>query len=478
MIAIMILIFLAGYLLIALEHTTKINKAGIALFIGTLLWIIYLYLAPEAVPNVSPEQFQHFLDSHSELKKLSYAEQIRDFVIDHQILESLGEISETIFFLLAAMSIVEMIDSHGGFLYITTRITTRKKRKLLWLIAFITFFMSALLDNLTTSIVMIMLTRKIISERSDRWLFGSMIVIAANSGGAWSPIGDITTIMLWVKGNISVAIAPTLILPSIASVIVPVFIVQFFLKGSFATDETQDTPEVPSAVKHLTDRDRLEILVFGLMILVLTPVFKSITHLPPFVWLLFGMSMLWIFTELMYKNKNHIKEEKKHRMSKIFGHLDFSTLIFFLGILLAVDALQQAGILKELSGFLAHAMPNVYAQGLSIGVLSAIVDNVPLVAAAIGMYPIVDPAALSTFADPEFMQNFFVDGIFWHFLAYCAGVGGSILIIGSAAGVILMGLEGVSFVWYLKRISIVALLGYLAGAGVYILQNTLIAAMS
>ncbi|MEA5045168.1 MAG: sodium:proton antiporter NhaD [Petrimonas sp.] len=475
MIYAMIFLFIAGYLFIAMEHTIKVNKASIALLIGTLLWVIYVYLAPSTVLSVSPDAFNHYIHSHPELQHYAFGIQVRHFVIDHQILESIGDISEMLFFLLAAMTIVELIDVHGGFTYITEKITTRKKRRLLWLISFITFFMSAVLDNLTTTIVMIMLTRRIISEPRERWLFGSIIVIAANSGGAWSPIGDVTTIMLWVKGNITASIIPQLFFPSLISMVAPVFVAQFLLKGNIQEKEIPLTEEKENAdlLFHMQKKDQLGILIFGVSILVLSPVFKGVTHLPPFIGLLLGVSLLWIYTEILYNQKNQLNENLKLRVSKVLGRIDFSTLMFFLGILLAVDALQSAGILQQSSAFMAQHLPNVYAQAYAIGLLSAIVDNVPLVAAAIGMYPVLEPAALSTMADPVFMQNFVEDGVFWHFLAYCAGVGGSILIIGSAAGVVFMGLEKVPFGWYLKRISLIALIGYTFGAGAYILQQVI-----
>ena len=475
MIYAMILLFIAGYFFIAMEHTIKVNKASVALLIGTLLWVIYVYLAPSTVLSVSPDAFNHYIHSHPELQHYAFGIQVRHFVIDHQILESIGDISEMLFFLLAAMTIVELIDVHGGFTYITEKITTRKKRRLLWLISFITFFMSAVLDNLTTTIVMIMLTRRIISEPRERWLFGSIIVIAANSGGAWSPIGDVTTIMLWVKGNITASIIPQLFFPSLISMVAPVFVAQFLLKGNIQEKEIPLTEEKENAdlLFHMQKKDQLGILIFGVSILVLSPVFKGVTHLPPFIGLLLGVSLLWIYTEILYNQKNQLNENLKLRVSKVLGRIDFSTLMFFLGILLAVDALQSAGILQQSSAFMAQHLPNVYAQAYAIGLLSAIVDNVPLVAAAIGMYPVLEPAALSTMADPVFMQNFVEDGVFWHFLAYCAGVGGSILIIGSAAGVVFMGLEKVPFGWYLKRISLIALIGYTFGAGAYILQQVI-----
>lgn len=473
MIQLMIILFVAGYLFIALEHTVKINKAGVALLIGTLLWVIYVYVAPTVVLDVSPQLFKDYLQMNPELQKHTFTEQVHNFVVNFQILESIGDIAETVLFLLAAMTIVELIDVHGGFSYITDRITTRNKRRLLWLISLITFFMSSVLDNLTTTIVMVMLIRRIIPDVRSRWLYGSIIVIAANSGGAWSPIGDVTTIMLWVKGNITANnIIPALFLPSFVSMLVPVFITQFFLKGEMkphpSAEELNDAEE-KELLHYFKRKDRLRILIIGISILVLSPVFKSITHLPPFVGLLFGVSLLWIYTDIMYNGK-HMQENTKIRVSKILKRLDFSTLLFFIGILLAVDALECSGILGGMATFMSTHVNNIYAQDMIIGLLSAIIDNVPLVAGAIGMYPVTDAAVLSTATNAAFLQNFVVDGIFWHFLAYCAGVGGSILIIGSAAGVVFMGLEGVSFGWYLKRISWMALLGYLAGAAIYVAQ--------
>lgn len=475
MIYAMIILFIAGYLFIAMEHAIRVNKASVALLIGTLLWVIYVYLAPSTVLSVSPDAFNYYIHSHPELQHHTFEIQVRHFVIDHQILESIGDISEMLFFLLAAMIIVELIDVHGGFTYITEKITTRKKRRLLWLISFITFFMSAVLDNLTTTIVMIMLTRRIISEPRERWLFGSIIVIAANSGGAWSPIGDVTTIMLWVKGNITASIIPQLFFPNLVSMAVPVFVAQFLLKGNIQKKEISQTQEKENSelLLYMKKKDRLGILSFGVSILILSPVFKGVTHLPPFIGLSLGVSLLWIYTEILYNKKKQLNENLKLRVSKVLGRIDFSTLMFFLGILLAVDALQSAGILQQSSAFMAQYLPNVYAQAYVIGLLSAIVDNVPLVAAAIGMYPVLDPVTLSTMANQVFMQNFVANGVFWHFLAYCAGVGGSILIIGSAAGVVFMGLEKVPFGWYLKHISLIALIGYTFGAGAYILQQTI-----
>ena len=475
MIFFMIVVFIIGYIAIAMEQKIKINKAGIALLIGMLLWVIYIYLAPSIVQTVSLQSFTDFLYHNETIKQLPFKEQVRNFVVNHQLLETTGDIAETLLFLTGAMTVVEVIDVHGGFNFITNWIVTRKRRKLLWMVAIITFFLSAVLDNLTTTIVMVMLIRKIVDETKERWIFCSMIVLAANSGGAWSPIGDVTTIMLWVRGNItSVPLIKSLFLPSLVSLIVPLFIAQFSLKGKLPSSPNETYLEDSTSLNYyLTTMNRFVVFVSGISILILAPVFKSVTGLPPFIGVLLGVSILWIYTEIMYNHKKDMNETIKVRVARIFQRLDISTLMFFLGILLAVDALSKAGVLGTLSGFLTTHLPNIYAQSITIGIMSSVLDNVPLLAGAMGMYPIVTESMLSTAANPEYMQYFLVDGVFWHFIAYCVGTGGSILLIGSAAGVILMGLEHITFGWYLKRISLLALLGYLCGAGVYIVQQML-----
>lgn len=470
----MILVFLVGYLLIALEHPLKINKAGTALLSGTILWVLYTWGAPQFIPVVSAEEFKFFLDAFPSLKELPYADQCIRFVIDHQILDSIGEIAETLIFLIGAMITVELVDSHGGFMFITNRITTNSKRKLLFVIATITFFMSAVLDNLTTSIVMIMLIRKLVGNYKERWIFGSIIVIAANSGGAWSPIGDVTTIMLWVRGNISTAATiPHLFLPSLTSALVPVLIISRYLHGKVTPPIAGENVGNDLLLNTLKKKEKLAILILGVLCLLFVPIFKTVTHLPPFMGILMGVGFLWIFTELMYR-KSRIDEDLKLRLAKVIKRIDGATLMFFLGILLAVDTLRYSGILNNFSIWLDGTIGNTYAVNLIIGTLSAIVDNVPLVAGAIGMYPVASDAIVATATDPAYMAYFVQDGVFWQFLAYCAGVGGSMLIIGSAAGVVVMGLEGINFIWYLKRISLLALTGYLSGAAVYILQNVLL----
>ena len=437
----MIILFLVGYLMIALEHPLKINKAGTALLLGTILWVMYSRLAP--LPT-----------------------------IEQELLHSVGEIAETLIFLIGAMITVELIDSHGGFTFITRYITTTDKRKLLLAIATITFFLSAVLDNLTTSIVMIMLLRKLVGNYKERWVFGSIIIIAANSGGAWSPIGDVTTIMLWVRGNISTsATIPNLILPSIVSALVPVLFAMRFLHGKVTPPRViAGGDENNALLEKLLPKTKLSILILGLFCLLFVPIFKTITHLPPFMGILLGVGVLWLYTERMYA-RTPVDEELKLRLSKVVHRIDGTTLLFFLGILLAVDALRCVGILGDFALWLDQSVGNVYVVNLIIGTLSAIVDNVPLVAGAMGMYPVATDAMIAAAPDPAYMMNFAQDGVFWQFLAYCAGVGGSMLIIGSAAGVVVMGLERINFIWYLKNISLLALLGYLAGAGVYVLQN-------
>lgn len=471
MLTAMIIVFLVGYLLIALEHPLKINKAGTALLTGTILWVMYTYIAPTVIPTVSEEEFRHFIELFPSIGNMPFAEQCVHFVVEHQVLDSIGEICETLIFLIGAMLIVELIDVHGGFLFITNRITTRKKRQLLVIIATLTFFMSAVLDNLTTSIVMIMLIRKMLGNYKERWVFGSIIIIAANSGGAWSPIGDVTTIMLWVRGNISTAATiPHLFLPSLVSAVVPVLLALPLLHGNVTPPIDFGEDENEAILKELKTKEKLQILVMGVLCLVFVPIFKTITHLPPFMGILLGVGVMWVFTEIMYQRKP-VNEDLKLRVSKVVRRIDGATLLFFLGILLAVDALRCAGILDNFSIWLDQTVGNVYAVNLIIGALSAIVDNVPLVAGAMGMYPAATEAMVAAAADPVYMSNFMVDGVFWQFLAYCAGVGGSMLIIGSAAGVVVMGLERISFGWYLKHITWLAAAGYFAGAGVYIIQK-------
>jgi Na+/H+ antiporter NhaD/arsenite permease-like protein len=471
--AIMIAIFVLGYAGIATEHNLKVNKAGIALITGIVLWVVYIFAADYFVPAFNGADFQHFLRITPQVDALSDHEQYIRFVVDSQVLDHIGDIAETLLFLMGAMTIVELIDVHGGFSFVTNRITTRNKHRLLWTISVLTFFMSALLDNMTTAIVMIMMLRKLIANYKERWLFGSVIVIAANCGGAWSPIGDVTTIMLWVKGNISTL--PTifnLFIPCLVSMLIPVFIANRLLHGILSAPDYKD--EIPELQRLMSKTERLSILVLGIACLVSIPVFKAVTHLPPFMGVMLALGILWIYTEIMYNRTQNIDESIKERVSSVLKRIDMSTILFFLGILLSVAALQCAGVLSGFAGFLDEKVHNIYAINVLIGALSSIVDNVPLVAAAIGMYPIADAALVADVADSAYMATFVQDGAFWQLLTYCAGVGGSILIIGSAAGVVVMGLEKIRFGWYMKNISLMALCGYLAGVAVYWLQSLIV----
>ncbi len=462
MITSLLIIFIIGYLFIALEHPLKVDKTASALLLGMLMWIIYTIGAESIVPVVSADNFHRFLEERPQLANESLGRQALEYVLNVDIIEHLGDITQTLLFLIGAMSIVELIDVHGGFRIITDRINTRNKRKLLWIICFTTFFMSAILDNLTTTIVMLMLLRKLIAEKTDRWLYAGAIIIAANSGGAWSPIGDVTTIMLWVKGNVT---APMLLsyvlLPSIVSMVVPMLIISRKLKGNLQAAQ----PPVETN-RFITKRESTTIFFLGVGGLIFVPIFKTFTHLPPFVGILFVLGVLWVFTELFYNGKM-IDKAKELRLPKIISRIDMPSILFFLGILMAVAVLQATGVLSNIAGFLDEEIHNIYAIDIILGVLSSIVDNVPLVAGVMGMYPVADPGAAG------YASYFVVDGSFWELLSYCAGVGGSILIIGSAAGVIAMGIEKISFGWYFKNFTWVALLGYLSGAGVYILEKIL-----
>lgn len=389
--------------------------------------------------------------------------------VKHELGHHLIGIAEILFFLFGAMTIVEVIDQHQGFTVITNRINTKSKVRLIWILGFITFFMSAVLDNLTTTIVMIALLRKLIADKPTRWIFASMIVIAANAGGAWSPIGDVTTIMLWIGGQVTtVNIIVKVFLPSLVNMIVPLAILSFMVKGDVRRPEQSHCgPEIT------TPFERTFILILGVSMLLFVPVFKTVTHLPPYVGMLFGLGVLWLVSEIMHRDKED-EIRRKLTIYNIVKKVDTPTIFFFLGILVAVAALESAGHLSLLAGWLDEKLGDIYLINLAIGAISAVVDNVPLVAGAMGMYEIVTPDMLRMAADPAYAGFFVQDGLFWELLAYCAGTGGSMLIIGSAAGVAAMGLERIDFIWYMKKITWLALIGYLAGAGVYWVQAQLL----
>lgn len=430
-----IVAFCVGYLFIALESVTKVNKAAIALLMFAVCWTLLMFSPESYFPNLTGQDLINTVSS----------------AIEHH----LGSTSTTLFFLMGAMTIVEIVDQNGGFNWVRSALQTRSKRALLWRIAFMTFVLSAILDNLTTSIVMVMILRKLVQDHKDRLVYASLVIIAANSGGAFSPIGDVTTIMLWNKGVITAAgVISEIIVPSIISMVVPAFIMQYMLKGELQIKEEATNEDSTVTVEHLSDSQRKSVFFIGVGGLMMVPVFKAITHLPPFVGILLVLSILWTVTEVFYYNLPHEsdKEGTGKRVTNLLRNIDMSTILFFLGILMAVACLEQIGVLTTLGKGLNVAFNNNHyiVTGI-IGVLSSIVDNVPLVAGSMGMYPV------------EAAGDMAIDGIFWQLLAYCAGVGGSMLIIGSAAGVVVMGLEKITFGWYMKHITWIAFVGYIAG---------------
>lgn len=436
-------VFILGYLCIALESVLKINKAAIALLMFVACWTILM---------IDPGQI---LVGGDLVEKVNAA-------IGHH----LGEASTTLFFLMGAMTIVELVDQNGGFNFVRGMLSTKSKKGLLWRIAFMTFFLSAILDNLTTTIVMIMILRKLVDDRKDRIIYASLVVVAANSGGAFSPIGDVTTIMIWNKGYITAGnVILELFLPSIVSMVLPAFLLSFMLKGNLpAVSDCASAHEV----SDLTKVQRQVVFILGVGGLIFVPIFKAITHLPPFVGILLVLGVLWTVTEVFYRHLPEHAEEggTMKRITNILTRIDMGTILFFLGILMAVGCLQEIGALSLMGEGLKETFAgNNYIITGIVGCLSAIVDNVPLVAGCLGMY------------SPAMGGEYICDGTFWMLLSYCAGVGGSMLIIGSAAGVVAMGLEKISFGWYMKNISWVVLVGYLAGIAVYALQHPLMVSL-
>ena len=439
MAVVIVAVFIFGYTLIALEHPLRIDKAASALLTGVLCWLVLMF-GVESMPS-----FQEIIGSGIGTRTF----------ITSSLAHHLGKIAEILFFLLGAMTIVELVDVHDGFRVITDRITTSNRVKLLWIISWVTFFLSAGLDNLTTSIIMCALLRRMIKKQENLWLFGGFVIIAANAGGAWSPIGDVTTIMLWIGGQVTTFnIMKATFVASVACLFVPLLIASFLLKRD--KEEFEKLSETEMKSERITTPFEQKLLFFlGGMALLSVPVFKAVTHLPPYLGILLSVGVLWIITELIHRGK---EAKHKHGLSvaSMLHRIDTPSILFFLGILLAVGSLDTSGHLHKMAEILDQTFGNIYAINTTIGVLSAIVDNVPLVAACMGMYELTE---------------FPPDHDFWELLAYCAGTGGSILIIGSAAGVASMGILKIDFLWYLKRISLYALAGYLAGIAVYYLQH-------
>jgi Na+/H+ antiporter NhaD/arsenite permease-like protein len=423
MILILTILFLAGYTFIALEHVVKVSKSASALFTGVVCWIVYAALAPEAG------------------------------LVVPQLTESVGELSGILFFLMGAMTIVELIDMHDGFRIVTSRITTRNRNKLLWIVSLVAFLLSSVLDNLTTTIVMVSLLGKMVEDRSERAFFASMVVIAANAGGVWTPIGDVTTTMLWIGNRISsLKLMAATLLPSLMCAAAPLCVVTLLPSrqrvlpgGSTVAREGNGTP---AWQRHL-------VFFGGVGVLIAVPVFKAVTHLPPYMGALLGLAVLWTMTAITDRLPGASTHEPRS-VTQALQRIDMSSILFFLGILLSIAALQHAGVLALLARGLDKGIHNVDILAFVIGLISAVVDNVPLVAGSMGMYD---------------LARFPMDHPFWLFLSYCAGTGGSILVFGSAAGVVAMGMAKIEFFWYLKRIAPLALLGYVAGAGVYLLSG-------
>ena len=414
-------VFIVGYLAIALEHPLRVNKAASALLTGTIIWTII----------VLGHNFLFTGDAAS-----------KD-VLDHQLLEHLSGIASILFFLFGAMTVVELMDAHEGFEVITDHIKSTNRVALLWIIGFITFFLSAALDNMTTSIVMCALLRKIIRDKEMLWTFAGLVIIAANAGGAWSPIGDVTTIMLWIGGQVtSASIIPKLIVPSLVCLVLPLVWLSVTTRGSIVRP---DGPATSGTASGLSNGERHLVFFLGLGTLLGVPIFKSATHLPPFMGIMLGLGVLWLVTELMHLRHPQLEARDHMLVTSTLRRVDHSSILFFMGILIAVAGLETAGHLEDMAQILDENLTNIYAINAAIGALSAIVDNVPLVAASMGMYS---------------MSQFPTDHTFWELLALCAGTGGSMLIIGSAAGVAVMGIARIDFMWYVKRMTGPAALGY------------------
>ena len=442
-----IIIFVAGYVCIAMEHPLRINKAATALLLGVGLWTLLVFGGEGSILNPA---WNHHMESET-------GDSFLDWLVHDQLVLHLGEIAEILFFVMGAMTIVELIDSFGGFKVITEKIVTVNRVKLLWVIAGITFAMAPVLGNLTTTIVMVTLLRKIMANYRVRWFYASIIIIAVNAGGVWSPIGDVTTIMLWVGGKVSGGPLILRTLPaSIVCVLVPLIILSFLIKGDI-THCSQCGNSSKNDISQVSRKDGLFVFCAGLCALLFVPVFKIVTRLPPYMGMMASLGVMWIITELMARKQYLRKENGKLSVMTALARIDMSCVLFFLGILLAVAALQSGGHLMLLGNTMEGiplAEPEKYlAIGYALGIMSAIVDNVPLVAGAMGMY--------------DFEMNHY----FWMFVSYCAGTGGSLLIFASPAGVATMGLEKITFLWYFKKITLLAFIGFTAGALFFVLQN-------
>lgn len=442
MIISMIVLFVLGYIGIASEHVLHVNKATFALIMCGVLWSIYA-------------MFGH------------------DAGLSHDLVAALGDTCEIIVFLIGAMTIVELIDRYGGFNILVRHIKAKNKRSLLWILVGVTFILSAILDNMTTTIIMVMMLRRMLSDQKERWIFASVIVLAANAGGVWSPIGDVTTIMLWMKNYVSASdLVCNLLLPAVVSIVIPTWIASYFVKAGPVEELNEDDHRIGYVLSEHHFGVSVAVLICGIAGLLFVPIFKTITHLPPYMGIILSLGILWLLTELIVRHYG-LDNKMEGRISQILRHIDMSTIMFFLGILMAVSALSQSGILGELAAWLNETVHQVYVINIIIGILSSIIDNVPLVAACMDMYPVLTDSMLAVSANPSYDMFFTEGGLFWLLLSFSAGVGGSMMIIGSAAGVVAMGIEKIPFMWYFKRISLLALIGFLSGVGVMALMQLL-----
>jgi Na+/H+ antiporter NhaD/arsenite permease-like protein len=461
-------VFILGIIGIALEEKININKSAIALLMSVMLWTMLLFSGHTILVELENPEFLKFAQ-REHIIDIPIQNQIARYLTDESLVPHLGNVSETLFFIMGAMLIVHIVDKHGGFAAVTRFLSTNRKRRLLWYLSFATFFFSALLDNLAASIVLIAILRKLVPNKTDRLKYACMVILAANAGGAWSPIGDIATLLLWTNGNITVMQQIThLFLPSLINLLVPLVIAHFWLfkKNDILREQHKITRE-DAYIENIPEKSRIIIFWIGILSLAFVPVFQATLHLPAFMSVLLGLVFLWIYTDLMYGRINEIRAANKLRIEKLSHSVDLPTILFFLGILMSVAALETGGQLTFFANILQTNFQHPYLINLFIGIVSPVVDNVALVAATIAMFPVADASAELT----PYMRYFVVDGGFWTLLAYCAVTGGNILIFGSATGVAVMGMEKISFSYFFKRFTPLAILGYLAGIGVFLLMN-------
>lgn len=463
-------VFMLGIFAIALEDKININKSAIALLMSFLLWLMLMLGAHDILVVKQNVGFANYLQQ-STTESLSINEQLINYIVDKSFIRHLGDVSQTLLFVMCSLLIINIVDKYGGFVAISKKLRTNNKRKLLWYIGFSSFFFSALFDNLAAAIVLIAVLRKLVPHRTDRLKYACMVIIAANAGGSWSPIGDVTTLLLWTGGNISALNQiSTLFLPALANMLVPMIVAHFWLfKKGVELRQRSDISEDDLYIEQIPNRSRITIFWIGLLSIAMVPVFQTMTKLPAFMCVMIGLSALWIYTDLTYGRISEIKDSDKLKVQMLTRSIDMPTIFFFLGILMSVAALTVGGQLGDFSNLLTKHLKEPYAISVVIGAFSSLIDNVALVAASMGMYPLVDASMATT----PYLNYFVADGGFWLLLAYSAVTGGSIFIIGSATGVAVMGLEKISFGYFFRRFTPLALLGYVSGIAVFLLMSIL-----